>query len=245
MLRKTIYAALAVLAGLGVASAADMPVKAPAGRVNPFISYLGSGWYMFVGGFGEQTDLATGAGRLSATGGGVSGGAGWLWGRGSTWIAADVRGNYSTTSASTMCSSLAACDFRRNASAEVRLKYGSDSSTLANLIPSLGLSSLYDVLPVAPGGVSPSHPYAFLWARGSENKTDIAPVGVAVLATTASRFKYDIGAGVGLIHQLDSRKVIDVWARCGLSPGQSQVGLVANTNIKIGSTCGGGMDVIF
>lgn len=243
---RTIALSLGLLAAAGVASAADLKVKAPVGRTNPYISFIGSGYYLFVGGFGEQTDLATGTGRLSATGAGVSGGAGWMWGRGATWIAADVRGNYSTTSAATMCGSSASCDFRRNASAELRVKYGSDSSTLANLLPNLGLSSLYDILPVLPGGVStPSHPYAFLWARGADNKTDVAPIGAVAPATGASRFKYDVGAGVGMVHQLDAKKVIDVWAKCGLSPGQTQVGLVANSALKIGGTCGGGMDIIF
>lgn len=235
-MKRMLIAALAALAFVGPAFAADMPVKAPPRIVNPFISYLGSSFYWFGGAFGggSTVDLAVPANqtRLNATGGGLSAGGGYMWGHGTTWTAVDVRGNYDALSASGVCAG-AACAFRQRSSIEARVKYGADSSVLANVIPNFGLSGLFDVLPQIPSGAStPSHPYVFAYGEISQDRTNVAAVGL-------KRWRDEVGGGVGMVHQLGANKAIDTWAKCGFDPGS------IGTTFKLGTTCKGGVDLIF
>lgn len=224
-----------LLAGITAASAADMPVKAPPKVANPFISYIGNGAYWFGGVFGgaSTVDLASpNQGRLNATGGGLSAGGGYMWGWGSTWTAVDVRGNYDALSATGTCTGVA-CAFRQNVSIELRAKYGADSSKLASILPSFDLSGLFNVLPQVPTGVSTlSHPYVFAYGEVSENRTDVAAVGI-------KRWRDEIGGGVGMIHQIGTNKALDTWAKCGFDPGS------IGSTFKLGTTCKGGVDLIF
>lgn len=236
---KAITLTTAVLASIAAASAADLPVKAPPKASNPFINYAGSGVYWFAGAFGGATtvDATSGANgaKLSATGAGVSGGAGWMWGRTTTWIAADARVNYATTSVDALCGIGTACSFKQNFSLEGRVKYGSDSSTLANWLPNLGLSALFDVLPVV-GAVTPSHPYVFAYGEVGRDRT-------AVLALGRTQWRGEYGGGVGMVHQIGPNKALDTWAKCGIDPGSQTV--IGAANFKLGTTCKGGLDLIF
>lgn len=231
---KTIALTTALLAAATGAFAADMPVKAPPKIVNPFTSYLGNAFYWFGGGFGgaSTVDLTANQGRLNATGGGLSVGGGYMWGHGTTWIATDVRVNYDALSAAGTCIGVA-CSFRQNLSIEGRVKYGGDSTKLAAILPSLDLSGLFNVLPSVPDGVSTtSHPYIFGYGEASEARTN-----VAVISTT--KWRGELGGGVGMVHQLSSNRAVDTWAKCGFDPGS------VGTTFKLGTTCKGGVDLIF
>lgn len=234
---------IALVAGLAclavTASAADLPVKAPPKASNPFINYVGSGVYWFAGGYGGATTVdttvgATGA-KLSATGAGVSAGGGYMWGRTTTWIAVDARANYATTSVDALCGIGTLCSFQQNVSIEGRVKYGSDSSTLGNLLPNLGLSSLFDVLP-AVGALTPSHPYIFGYGEVGRNRADMAALGL-------TKWRSELGGGVGMVHQIGTNKAVDTWVKCGFDPGSSQA--IGAATFKLGSTCKGGLDVLF
>lgn len=228
--------ATGLLGAITAASGADMPVKAPLKPSNPFILYQGSAFYWFGGGFGggSTVDLSVGAnqGRLNATGGGVSAGGGYMWGRGTTWIAVDARVNYDALSSSGVCTGVA-CAFRQKVSIEGRLKYGGDSSVLANWLPNLGLSGLFDVLPPIGAGIStPSHPFVFAYGEVSEDRANVAVI-------SATRWRGEFGAGVGMVHQIGANKALDTWAKCGFDPGSG------GATFKIGTTCKGGVDLIF
>lgn len=238
MLRTT-TAILGLLWGLCAASAADMPVKAPNKVSNPFISYTGSGWYWFGGAFGGQTTIDTTSGvrngTISASGAGVSAGGGFMWGRGTTWIAVDARANYATTGGSELCGVGTLCSFQQHVSIEGRAKYGSDSSALTNWLPNLGLSGLFDVLPQV-GPVAPSHPYLFAYGEVGRNHVDIA-------ALDQTKWRTEFGGGVGMVHQMGVNRALDTWVKCGFAPaGNTAIGV---SSLKIGSTCKGGMDIIF
>lgn len=232
-MRKSFCAILGLLATVVGASAADMPVKAP--PRNPFISYNGNSWYLFGGAFGGEADVTivgANGGRLAATGAGVSAGAGWMWGRQTTWTAIDLRTNYATISTSGLCALGTACSLRQSISVEVRAKYGSDSTALANWLPNLGLSGLFDVLPALPAGAqTTSHPYLFGFSEVGRNRADVA-------FTDITSWRTDFGGGVGLVHQLGGTKALDTWAKCG-------VGTNGGATFRLGTTCKGGMDIIF
>lgn len=225
-----------LLAGLATASAADLPVKAPRPS-NPFINYVGSGLYWFGGGFGGATTVDVGvAGKLNASGAGVSAGGGYMWGHTTTWTAVDIRVNYATTGASGLCGIATACSFRQNTSVEARVKYGADSSKLANLIPSFGLSDLFNVLPpLRDGVVTPAHPYVFAYGEVGRNRADVAVVD-------DKKWRGELGAGVGIVHQVGSNRAIDTWAKCGIDPASKSAGVAG---IKLGTSCRGGLDLIF
>lgn len=235
---RPICAILGLLAGITAVQAADMPVKAAPKRVNPFISYTNSGFYFFGGGFGGATNVEVGTtGRLSASGGGVSAGVGWMKGFTTTWAAVDVRANYSSIGAEGTCAAGVACSFAQRTTVEVRAKYGADSTKLAQWLPSFGLSGLFDVLPVVPDGVqTPSHPYIFGYGEVGRNKTDVALLN-------AKAWRNEIGAGVGMVHQMGARTAIDTWAKCGVDPGSSFG--IGTTTTKLGTSCKGGLDLIF
>ncbi len=235
---RTATAILGLLWGIGAVSAADMPIKAAPKRVNPFISYQGSGFYWFGGAFGGSTIVDAGVTHLNASGAGMSAGGGWMKGNGTTWFSADLRANYSTVSVDAVCAANVACALSQKVSGEARLKYGSDSTTLARWIPNLGLSGLFDVLPAIPDGVSmPSHPYVFGYGEVARNRVDIG-----VLDT--KKWRTEIGAGVGMVHQIGATKAVDTWAKCGTDVGSAIAGVGATT-VKLGATCKGGMDLIF
>lgn len=234
---RLIALALGLVCGITAALAADMPIKAPPKFSNPFINYAGSGIYWFGGVFGGSTNVATETGHLASSGGGGSAGAGWMWGRTTTWTAVDVRGNYSTASATGICALGTVCSLRQNVSIEARVKYGSDSTALAAWLPNLGLSSLFDVLPVLPGGTqTPSHPYVFGYGEAARNKTDIGIVDI-------QKWRTEVGLGVGMVHQLGASKAIDTWAKCGVDTGSRVV--AGTSSIRLGTTCKGGVDLIF
>jgi hypothetical protein len=223
------------------ALAADMPVKATVNK-NPFINYTGSGLYWFVGTFAESADINFGAGvassRMSAFGSGGSAGVGYMYGLKTSWVAADIRVSYTNTAADVSCLQAAAtCSFARNLSTEVRAKYGSDLTALSNLLPAIGLSGIFDVLPVVPLGAVPAtaHPYVFTAARVSENKANLLAVGI-------EKWRTDFGLGAGIVQQVGAGKVIDLWAKCGVTPSDVTSGI---TTLRFGKTCMGGADFVF
>lgn len=239
MLKFSATLSLAFLAA-STAYGADMALKAPKAS-NPYIMYTGSGLYWFGGGFGGATIVDATAGgvgtHLNATGAGVSAGGGYMWGHTTTWTAVDVRVNYATISVDAACGIGTLCAFRRNTSIEARVKYGSDSTKLASLIPSLDLSGIFGVLPVVPANIAtPAHPYIFGYGEFGRNQVDIA-------ALDQKKWRGELGAGAGIVHQIGANKALDTWAKCGFEPGSNVA--VVGASLKLGATCKGGVDLIF
>lgn len=234
---RSITLTVGLLAAITGASAADMPMKAPK-PTNPFISYAGSGVFWFGGAFGGATTVDTAAGgvngRLNASGAGVSAGAGWMWGRTTTWIAADLRVNYATTSVDALCGPATVCSFKQNTSIEARVKYGGDSSRLASFLPDLGISDLFSILP-AVGALTPSHPYVFGYGEIGRRQVDIA-------ALDQRKWRGELGGGVGMVHQVGTNRAVDVWTKCGFDNATTSTGAVS---LRLGTTCKGGIDLIF
>lgn len=160
MLRKSIYAALAVLAGLGVAQAADMPVKAlPKPRL--VYPYAQSGFYVGLGMSGvataAQINVAGVAGLKSYAAGGMAHAlAGYSFTFGpDRWLAIESMVNYESTGTDLACG-LAKCSLTSRLGAEQRFLYGGNSSIVTQWLPDL--FSGFPSIPIGPDNTM-FHPY--------------------------------------------------------------------------------------
>lgn len=208
MLSKSICAAIAVLAGLGVASAADLPVKA---KPSPFLTYPydGSGFYWGLGTFGEAQNVKVatplpGTSNNYAAGAGATAILGYQRALGtSSWVAVELDASYATTGINSACAG--ACSIAANFSAGQKVKLGGPITALLSYLPNL--STEFPVLPPTPTGPgNPSmHSYVMLVAHESQED-------VGVPGATAKKFVTRLGFGAGILTQIKAGMVIDYWA---------------------------------
>lgn len=207
---KTIALTTGLLVLAGMASAADMPVKAPA-KASPFLTYPydGSGFYWGIGTFGEAQNVKVatplpGAANNYAAGAGASGIVGYQRALGaSSWAAIELDVSYASTGVNSACAG--ACLITANLSAGQKIKVGGPLTALLSYLPNL--STDFPVLPsVVTGPGNPAmHSYLMLVAHESQED-------VGVPGASAKKFVTRVGFGAGILTQLKVGVVLDSWA---------------------------------
>lgn len=193
------------------AYAADLPVKALI-RQPILFTYVGSGFYMGLGTWGE-VDKAKIVSPLNlqavngyAAGGSINGTAGYMWGNGTTWTAIEASISYQNIGITDNNGSSVGSRFGFTE----RALFGGPITSVLSLLPNL--STVFPVLPT-PIASTTTHPYVFAAVHQDDVSAEFG-------LTNAKVWRVRGGLGVGLKQQLGSTSpnpaasgvTADIWA---------------------------------
>ena len=209
-LLKIIAAAIGLLAGPAYAQTvptsttpAVYVTKAPQQQGYP---YTGSGWY---GGLGAMSEVANStvsapfAGTsLYSAGTALEAVAGFQWGLGYNWIAAEGSVNYTNLGGTQQCAPGVICSIGKTWGFEGGFKFGFPWQTITQFLPNWG--ALFPALPPVPAGitVTGSHPYIGGFLHADD-------VSSTVLAMKGTAWQLTPAIGVGLLNQMAGGMVVD------------------------------------
>lgn len=222
-----------------VASAADLPVKAPprAALISAY-PYETGGTYFGIGTFAETEKINTPLGQdMFAAGASITGTVGYTRPLSAgSWVAVEGQFAYANTGANNVCAAGTPCSIHSKLSGELLAKYGGNLSDLSALLP--GLGSAFPTMPTIPGTNPTVHPYVGAGLLVSRDELDALGLG-------ERRVRARGVARVGFLTQKDNGTVVDTWAEWSPRPGGNlslpTVQADPGTRFRIGLTAFWGM----
>lgn len=233
---KRFLLATTMLAGLlAQAIAADLPAKAPPLLpATPGYPYTGSGLYAGIGVVGDVANSSVAGTGMFAAGAGLDLTAGYQWGLGTNWFAAEASVQYTNLGASALTNvNGVATAIAAKWGFEERVLWGFPLTNVLAVLPNL--STVFPALPALPGDVVPisttSHPYLYVGLREDD-------VSASLALAQGQAWQVQPVLGAGLRQQWTQGLVVDTSAGCsfantGFTVGPSGLGTGAN----LGSTC--------
>lgn len=210
MRMRSLIVAAAMCGGfMGIAVAADMPVKAPANAFLAGYPYSGSGFYFGIyteGGGGAVNGSVPGVGSASLTtnSAGVGGAVGYAWSnaKAPAFVAVEAMFGWTNFNGNSQGFGLSG-----PASFEQRFLLGTPLSNFLSLLPNLPNLGTVAPFPALPNGqvVTNAHPY--LMAAIHEDDISLNFPGLA----SNREWRIAPAIGVGMMGQLTNGVAIDAW----------------------------------